>query len=280
MPFDLKPLQLGCLYTRPELAALWGYASYEALARGVFTPRGAGVIVLFVTRQKQTGLTAYKDALSGELLTWEGEAKHKSDQRIWTSKDNGESVYLFYREVHHTPFRYYGQVLPAHFTERRDEPSQFEFRLLHEMSAFGDLRQHSDELSVLDSTEREQVTKSRIGQGVFRERLLTVWKGCAVTGVERPDLVRASHIKPWRMSSNEERLDPNNGLLLLPQYDHLFDGGYISFDDDGGLLESPVLADISPSLLGFERGARLRRITDAHREYLNFHRRRLFLRSA
>lgn len=280
MPFDLTPLERGCLYTRPELAALWGYAGYQAFARGVFTPQGARTIVLFVTREKQASLTAYVDALVGDHLTWEGEAGHQSDYRIARAAETGESIHLFYRDVHHTPFRYHGQVLVTRFSERRDAPSRFEFQLLHDLSAFDDLKVHAREMARLDSTEREQVTKARVGQGQFRENLLRMWRGCAVTGVDRPDLVRASHIKPWRMSSNEERLDPNNGLLLLPQYDHLFDAGFISFDDDGRLLESPVIADISPTLLGFERGARLRRVTDAHREFLGFHRGRLFLRSA
>lgn len=280
MPFDLTPLELGCLYTRPELAALWGYADYHAFARGVFTPRGANTIVLFVTRQKQAGLTAYKDALLGEQLTWEGEAGHRSDERIARAADRGESIHLFYRDVHHTPFRYHGQVLLTRFAERREGPSRFEFRLLHDMSVFDDLSVHSVELGSLASTEREQVTKARVGQGKFRECLFSVWKGCAVTGVDHPDLVRASHIKPWRVSSNDERLDPDNGLLLLPQYDHLFDAGYITFDDDGCLLESPILAEIPPSVLGFERGARLRRISAGHRAFLEYHRSRLFLRSA
>jgi len=280
MPFDLTPLERGCLYTRPELATLWGYAAYQAFARGVFTPQGARTIVLFVTRQKQPGLTAYKDALIGDRLTWEGEEAHRTDERIARAAENGESIYLFYRDVHHTPFRYHGQVLVTLFVERRDEPSRFEFQLLHDMTVLDDLLVNSDALSTLAVTEREQVTKARVGQGQFRDRLISVWRGCAVTGVDRNDLVRASHIKPWRMSSNHERLDPNNGLLLLPQYDHLFDAGYITFDDDGGLLQSPVLAELSPSVLGFDREARLRRITDEHREYLDFHRRRLFLRSA
>ncbi len=280
MPFDLTPLERGCLYTRPELAALWGYAGYQAFARGVFTPQGTRMIVLFVTREKQQGLTAYVDALVGDHLTWEGETKHQSDERIANAAESGESIHLFYRDVHHTPFRYHGQVLLTHYRARRDDPSRFEFQLLHDLSAFDDLSVHESELAPLAETEREQVTKARVGQGQFRERLLSLWRGCAVTGVARPDLVRASHIKPWRMSNNEERLDPSNGLLLLPQYDHLFDAGFISFDDDGRLLDSPVLGTIPASVLGFERGARLRRITDDNRKFLEFHRSRLFLRSA
>lgn len=280
MPFDLTPLVQGGLYTRPELAALWGYRSYEALGSGVFTPRGAKTIVLFVTRRKQQSSTAYEDYISGDRLLWEGQTSHRSDLRVARAAQNGESIHLFFRDVHHTPFRYHGQVLLTFFRERRDGPSRFEFQLVHDMSALDDLRVHEQELTSLVATEREQVTKARIGQGRFRESLLDLWKGCAVTGVDRPDLLRASHIKPWRLSSNSERLDPRNGLLLLPQYDHLFDGGYITFTDDGRIMKSPVITDIAPDVLGIEKEATLRRISDGNREYLTFHRARLFLRSA
>ena len=280
MPFDLTPLVQGGLYTRPELAELWGYAGYQAFAKGVFTPRGARCIVLFVTRKKQAGFTAYVDRLEGARLVWEGEALHGADDRIADAARNGEAIYLFYRELHHTPFRFYGQILLNRFRQQVGKPSDFEFQLVHDMTAFDDVQTHAAELDVLPNTERDQISKARVGQGVFRDRLLSYWDGCAVTGVDRPNLLRASHIKPWRVSDNADRVNPANGLLLLPQYDHLFDAGYISFDDEGMLLASPVLEDLTPRVLGFERGERLRKLTDETREFLAFHRSRLFLRSA
>ena len=171
-------------------------------------------------------------------------------------------------------------MLLTRYSERLDGPSRFEFQLVHDMSALDDLSVHASELVQLADTEREHVAKARVGQGRFRDSLFDRWKGCAVTGVVRPELVRASHIKPWRLSTNAERLDPSNGLLLLPQYDHLFDAGYITFDDDGRMLESPIISEIPPAVLGVVRGAKLRNITDQNREDLELHRWRLFLRSA
>jgi putative restriction endonuclease len=221
VPFDPDLLELGRLYTRPQLAGLWGYRGYQALARGVFTPRGTRHIILFVTRQKQEMLTQYRDFINGDYLHWEGEAGHGTDDRVARAHERGEEIHLFYRDIHHTPFRYHGslQILSVHF--RRTEPSRFVFRLIHDLSPEDDIATHADELSVLPETERMAVTRSRIGQGEFRDRLLARWRGCAVTGIDSPDLLRASHIKPWRYSSNQERLDEYNGLLLLPQYDHL-----------------------------------------------------------
>ena len=73
------------------------------------------------------------------------------------------------------------------------------------------------EYKVLEETTRDAVVKSRLGQGVFRAKLVEIWDGCSVTGCKTIEVLRASHIKPWRSSSNSERLDPYNGLLLLPK---------------------------------------------------------------
>lgn len=87
-------------------------------------------------------------------------------------------------------------------------------------------------------TEKLHVCQSRRGQGIYRENLHGFEKGCRVTGVTDPAHLRASHIKPWRVCSNFERLDGNNGLLLSPHVDHLFDRDFISFKDCGTLMIS------------------------------------------
>jgi len=90
----------------------------------------------------------------------------------------------------------------------------------------------------LKPTEKQALIMSRRGQGKFRERLEGIEHCCRFTGITNAHLLRASHIKPWRDSSNAERLDGNNGLLLTPDFDHLFDKGLISFEDNGTVLIS------------------------------------------
>ena len=92
----------------------------------------------------------------------------------------------------------------------------------------------------LDQTERQALVLSRRGQGLFRQRVQGIESRCRVTGVWRPEHLRASHIKPWRDASNEERLAGENGLLLTPSIDHLFDRGFIAFEEGGRLVVSPV----------------------------------------
>lgn len=119
------------------------------------------------------------------------------------------------------------------------------------------------ERTVPDATEREALVQARIGQGRFRAAVTDLWgKGevCALTGLTLPELLIASHIKPWRDSSNQERLDPANGLLLAVHADKLFDRHLLSFDLQRGDLRS-VIASIAQSdaaRLGLTPGIPLR----------------------
>ena len=88
----------------------------------------------------------------------------------------------------------------------------------------------------IEETEKEQVIKARKGQGKFRKNVEKVETKCRVTSVVEKNMLIASHIKPWRKSNNVERLDGNNGLLLSPHIDKLFDQGWISFSDLGDLM--------------------------------------------
>ena len=92
----------------------------------------------------------------------------------------------------------------------------------------------------IPETEREALIVARRGQGLFKQRVMQVETRCRITGVTNPIHLRASHCKTWRDCSNEERPNGENGLLLTPTMDHLFDRGFISFEDSGVLIVSPV----------------------------------------
>jgi hypothetical protein len=93
----------------------------------------------------------------------------------------------------------------------------------------------------ISATTKVALVQSRVGQGRFRQAVLAREEFCRLTLTDDPDLLIASHIKPWRVSSNAERLDPGNGLALAPHVDRLFDKGWISFEDSGQLLVSDQL---------------------------------------
>ncbi|MCW5657118.1 MAG: HNH endonuclease [Burkholderiaceae bacterium] len=126
------------------------------------------------------------------------------------------------------------------------------------------------------TTEREAMVRQRIGQQLFREGLMTLWQGrCAVTGLDVPELLRASHAKPWADSTDEERLDVYNGLLLAAHLDAAFDAGLLGVDDYGRVLLSPQLLGSAAQLLGVADLPQIA-IAPAHRPYLEWHRRRVF----
>ena len=133
------------------------------------------------------------------------------------------------------------------------------------------------QLAGLDATTRAALIQARLGQGIFRARVSNYWKStCALTRVTVLPALRASHIKPWRDSSNEERLDAFNGLLLAGTADLLFDAGLISFADDGRILFARELKHREQVTLGLSSKLRLHAVHPRHHPYLRWHRERVF----
>jgi predicted restriction endonuclease len=125
------------------------------------------------------------------------------------------------------------------------------------------------------TTEAERMVIQRIGQDVFRDALMDYWGGCCpMTGITEPGLLRASHIQPWANSTDAERLDVHNGLLLSALWDAAFDRGLISFANDGTVLASPALSETTRKALGTATAPPLTGLRDAHRANLALHRAR------
>jgi putative restriction endonuclease len=132
-------------------------------------------------------------------------------------------------------------------------------------------------LAPIDETERTALISARRGQGRFREGVSYVEPACRFTGVTTPQLLIASHIQPWhRCSTNAERLDPFNGLMLTPTYDRLFDSGFISFSPHSELLISKNLAHEDMQKIRMDPDF----VTDPFRpsqlKYLEYHREHVF----
>jgi hypothetical protein len=122
-------------------------------------------------------------------------------------------------------------------------------------------------------TEREAVIKARVGQGNFRTDLIALWGSCAVTGCTLSKILVASHLVPWAACvTNQERLDPFNGLLLTPNLDRLVDRCLIAFNDDGSILLSKDLTAEELAILGVSEKSKLRFVRPAMLPYLQRHR--------
>ena len=123
-------LTVGHRYSRPDLANLWGYRSYHAIARGVVTPWHGGVIVLFVTEEKQEGMEPYSDALMGDMLHWEGPTDHFGEDRMVNAKLGEDEIHVFHRARHHDLFTYLGRAEVQRVVRHTSRPSQFELALV------------------------------------------------------------------------------------------------------------------------------------------------------
>jgi hypothetical protein len=124
----------------------------------------------------------------------------------------------------------------------------------------------------LSETDRQALILARIGQGVFREEVLSLFEGrCAVTGCRTSAAIRASHVKPWSRSTNIERLDPSNGIPLVANLDALFDRHLITFNSNGSIVVSHSLSRADAKILNAQGGIRLA-VNDSLGNYLMLHR--------
>lgn len=161
----------------------------------------------------------------------------------------------------------------------REIKNQRNFKKLDE-GLFG-LLEYDESLLVLDEdklTEQSAITKIRNGQNKFRKKLLKVIKKCPITKISDTRLLLASHIKPWAMSNNVERLDINNGFILSPLYDKLFDSGLITFSFQSEIVISNALTKNNIARIGIYNK---QKITDlpikGREEYLKYHHSKVFL---
>ena len=122
----------------------------------------------------------------------------------------------------------------------------------------------------ITNTEKEQVVKSRIGQSTFKDHLLQRECKCAICGITDKNFLIASHIKPWSKSTHAERLDVNNGLLLCPNHDALFDKGYISFDDNGQIVISSKLNETTKKYMNINPSIKIK-MSKEMKKYMKYH---------
>ena len=121
----------------------------------------------------------------------------------------------------------------------------------------------------IEETQRMTYVNARIGQGKFRTELIEYWDKCAVTGYSGKGFLVASHIKPWKVSNSQERLDKFNGLLLLANIDKAFDLGFVTFKTDGGIVISEFIE--KPDVLGIHEKMKVN-LVEQHQTYMEYHR--------
>jgi predicted restriction endonuclease len=208
----------------------------------------------------ETGI--YKDRKEENVFHYTGMGQVGDQKLVSQNKTLAESlenkVEVHFFEVYKPKeYTYQGKVMLAEepYTEQQEDINGsmrivwiFPLRLIldDDNEFIEEIERFESEIEAdqtLNQTEKERIVKTRIGQSKFKQKLLTQSKQCALCSVNDERFLIASHIKPWSKSTNKERLDVNNGLLLCPNHDSLFDKGFISFDEEGKLVVSDDIND-------------------------------------
>ena len=310
MSQTLAGLLVGQSYSKAELRILLSESTLVSKTAGIFYCKNTTTVLLFVTLVKAPNKPNYNDyfELSGKYFHWDSQNKqHINTPAIQNIVQGRTTPHLFVRMTEKRnnsvqPFTYFGALVYDDYDKQSANPVHIRFLLNTPPSLEGgrtvqDLIQWrplqvgtapthrmldvepsaSDKRSYQPptTTERSGLVTSRVGQGYYRDRVIERWGGvCPVTGVAQTAILIASHIVPWKDSNDTERLDPNNGILLSPNVDALFDRHLISFEDDGTLIISSHITVDDMKKLGIHPTVRIA-VTDGMRSYLTRHRKHL-----
>lgn len=287
------PFQTGALYNRRiDIHERWGGQRQG----GISTPKDEPFVFIFSGEAGKTH--GYHDEWSEKdgLLNYFGEGQSgdmtmtAGNRAINQHVENGKRLLVFKSLGKGKPYRFDGEfvkrssyVQPNTPATRGPPRNAIVFRLdaldaapLMEMR---DIEQSLTEEEDLDSTVAIRLSKLRTKQNLFRRRLIDVEKQCRLTGIMDLRFLRASHIKPWAACATAtERTDGNNGLLLTPTPDLLFDQGWISFERSGHILFSQNLPNEVESLVASASkcAGPPRRFNAQQALYLEFHRDQIF----
>jgi 5-methylcytosine-specific restriction protein A len=283
------PFDVGALYNRKEqIHAVFGGQQQG----GISTPKEHPLVIAFTG---EAGVShGYHDFWDDDdVFHYFGEGQVGDMKYVGGNRAIGEHVkdgkilVVFQMMGKGRPYRYLGRfmcqssyVQPG-TTDRDGQPrSAIVFRLRSLEASLGLAASETDQIEIdaaiddvgATTTRREAEVRTR--QRLFRERLIGVEKGCRLTGIEDLRFLRASHIKPWADSTHSERVDGENGLLLAPHADLLFDRGWISFSSNGRLLVSSKLPTFVMARLGLKLDANQRcgAFSCKQLRFLEFHR--------
>ncbi|PNY75670.1 HNH endonuclease [Stenotrophomonas pavanii] len=283
------PFELGALYNRQkQIHSVFGGQQQG----GISTPKEHPLVIAFTG---EAGVShGYHDFWDDdEVFHYFGEGqvgdmKYVAGNRaIGEHVKDGKTLVVFQMMGKGRPYRYLGRFLCQSSYVQPGTPdregqlrSAIVFRLKSLEASLGLAASETEQAEIeaaiddVGATSARRETEVRTKQRLFRERLIGVEKGCRLTGIEDLRFLRASHIKPWADSTHSERVDGENGLLLAPHADMLFDRGWISFSSNGRLLVSSSLPSDVQARIGLKLYASLRCGVFSAKQlsFLEFHR--------
>lgn len=282
------PYRIGALYNRRD-------DIHDRLGGqrqgGISTPQDQPFVVLFTgVGGEEHGYLDHWDPQGYFHYFGEGQigdmAFARGNAAIRDHRQNGKRLLVFQMLGRGKPYRYFGEfeLVEAYWAgavpdRKGDLRTAIVFKLrpldASELPFENSVHKPSPAEIEVGSTVALRLTQVRSKQDLFRRRLVGIETGCRITGIADLRFLRASHIRPWaECETGTQRVDGNNGLLLAPHADLLFDRGWISFEDDGKLLRSAELPDQVVKGLGlkFKQSGGYGAFSDAQQSYLDFHR--------
>jgi hypothetical protein len=301
-------LEIGKAYSKKEFSKLIDEPKAESLQAGLLYCDNQNATILFITldKKKKEKHHHYNDYFNNEYFEWDSQNSQSfENNRIQAIYNEKVDVYLMARvsgkiKGKTEPFIYCGEIKYYYHDKNSANPVHIIFRCLEYQAETinENLKElynwKSDDYGKINSskttniksgridpktklkkpnkTERRGLVMSRVGQGYYRQQVLKKWNNqCAVTGSSLSKILIASHIVPWRNATDEERLDPENGILLSPNYDALFDKNLISFSDEGTLIISKSINTKDLKTLGIEKKSTIK-VNNGMKPFLKKHR--------
>lgn len=303
-----KVLKIGSKYSKKDLSDLLNQPTLSLVREGLFHCKNSDSTLFFVDLEKKgkEDRFHFDDFFEGDFFHWDSQTtQHINSPKIQEIVTGKRTTHLFVRiqpkiKSKTQAFTYCGRLIYHEYEKETSKPVHIIFQNID----YDDYTENDDLIDIylwkpskIGKTTKSKITKrdiiskkrknnykkpneteskglvvSRVGQGYYRQQIIEKWDGkCPVTNSDLKNILIASHIVPWSESNDEERLDVENGILLSPNVDALFDKHFISFQDDGSILISKKLDNFNRDSLKIHEKIKIP-ISDGMKKYLKRHR--------
>ena len=301
-------LILGNFYSKKDLSLIFNEKGLLSSREGIFSNDTFHSYLFFVdlVKEGKEDRFHFNDYFDGDIFHWDSQTtQHINTPRIQKIVNKNLPILLFTRiypkvKSQTQPFIYCGRLEYIEHDENTTRP----IHIVYQSLDYDETTQNQNLIDIYNwkpemigksstnnvylvkkqisrpkgeqkkpnYTERRGLVTSRVGQGWYRQEILKKWNNkCSITGCSLTEILISSHIKGWSECNEDERLDPNNGILLSPNIDSLFDKHLISFEDDGSIIISEKVSKQDLDILGVSKSIRLN-VDDGMKKYLKHHR--------
>ena len=303
-------LILGNHYSKKDLSLIFNQKGLLTSREGIFSSNTLNSYLFFVdlVKEGKEDRFHFNDYFDGDIFHWDSQTtQHINTPRIQKIVNKNLPILLFTRiypkvKSQTQPFIYCGRLEYIEHDENTTRP----IHIVYQSLDYDESTQNQNLIDIYNwkpemigktssnnvylvkkqisrpkgeqkkpnYTERRGLVISRVGQGWYRQEILKKWGNkCSITGCSLTEILISSHIKGWSECNEDERLDVDNGILLSPHIDSLFDKHLISFEDDGSIIISDKVSKLDLDILGVSKSIRLK-VDEGMKKYMKHHRNR------